>query len=60
MKPDDEKRIPVAAKSVADMAKHVPYALAYLKRTNNLDAVEALGLSLYLEDKSDDQREKFR
>lgn len=54
---DDNQLVPPIAKSKEDAAKDIPAALAYLKRTDNLDLAERLGLSTYLEDTDEQETE---
>jgi hypothetical protein len=55
----DDNSVPPLAKSKEDAAENIPAAIAYLKRTDNLDLADQLGLSTYLEE-TDEQKTKDR
>lgn len=54
---DDNQLVPPLAKSKENAAPDIPAAVAYLKRTDNLDLAEQLGLSTYLEDTDEQETE---
>lgn len=54
---DDNGFVPVRAKTSRDVEKDAEKAVAYLKRTDNLDLAEALDLSTYLEDTDEQETE---
>lgn len=54
---DDNEFVPVRAKTAQDVEKDAQQAVAYLKRTDNLDLAEILDLSTYLEDADEQEAE---
>lgn len=56
---DDNQLVPPLAKTAEDVEKDAEQAVAYLKRTDNLDLAEILDLSTYLED-TDEQKAEDR
>ena len=47
---EDMKKMPYTFQSEELIKEDAPDAIAYLKRTNHLDAAEALGLSAYVKE----------
>jgi len=47
----DIRKLPFEFESNSKIEAEAPAALAYLKRTKNMDLIEALGLSPYLGEK---------
>jgi hypothetical protein len=55
---DDKYILPAAKASEEDIGKNAEKAVAYLKRTDNLDTVDILGLSTYLEEADEQEDEE--
>jgi hypothetical protein len=47
---DNKPQLPTQSESENQIAEQAPEAVSYLRRTDNLDILEALGLSTYLEE----------